>query len=172
MYNITYHIISHIISYHISYHITFCLILSCQTVSYTMRNLAYTLISISSNCTFIHNNVLGWISPWSPPNRFHVLWSSYEYVLLILSSSLCSPSSPQSPSSLSSSLYIHCLPIQLPWDNYRLSHSDGKPYGDLDPRFLDDINRNENPYKDLNVTLGTSHCNNWKRSFVTSPLDL
>ena len=53
------------------------------------------------------------------------------------------------------SFFKHCLPIQLPWDNYRLSHSDGKPYGDLDPRFLDDINRNENPYKDLDVTLGT-----------------
>lgn len=35
----------------------------------------------------------------------------------------------------------------LPWANFRLSHSDCKPYGDLDPRFLDDVNSGLNPFQ-------------------------
>ena len=49
--------------------------------------------------------------------------------------------------------------LQLPWDNYRLSHSDGKPYGDLDPRFLDDVNMGDNPFRTAETSQGTLKSN-------------
>lgn len=52
---------------------------------------------------------------------------------------------------------LRCALPQLPWDNFRLSHSDGKPYGDLDPRFLDEVNSGENPFRNIVSSVGTVH---------------
>lgn len=57
--------------------------------------------------------------------------------------------------SLSFAFVPPCVVCQLPWDNFRLSHSDGKPYGDLDPRFLDEVNSGENPFRNIAGSVGT-----------------